>query len=45
VRIAVAGRGSRDPLASNDDENGRATNRRVEIHIGEKPRVSASSAK
>lgn len=45
VRIAVAGRGSRDPLASNDDEAGRATNRRVEILVGEKPRVSAASAK
>ncbi|MGY4831307.1 OmpA family protein [Sphaerotilaceae bacterium SBD11-9] len=36
VRIAVAGRGSRDPLASNDDEAGRATNRRVEILVGDK---------
>lgn len=45
VRIAVAGRGSRDPLASNDDEAGRATNRRVEILVGEKPRVSAAAAK
>jgi outer membrane protein OmpA-like peptidoglycan-associated protein len=45
VRIAVAGRGSRDPLASNDDEAGRAINRRVEILVGEKPRVSAAAAK
>jgi outer membrane protein OmpA-like peptidoglycan-associated protein len=45
VKIAVAGRGSRDPLASNDDEAGRAANRRVEILIGEKPRVSATSSK
>lgn len=45
VRIAVAGRGARDPLASNDDEAGRATNRRVEILIGEKLRVSAPSPK
>lgn len=45
VKIAVAGRGARDPLASNDDDAGRAANRRVEILIGEKPRVSASSAK
>jgi outer membrane protein OmpA-like peptidoglycan-associated protein len=44
VRIAVAGRGARDPLASNDDESGRATNRRVEILIGEKLRVSAPSS-
>jgi outer membrane protein OmpA-like peptidoglycan-associated protein len=45
VRIAVAGRGSRDPIASNEDEAGRATNRRVEILIGEKPRVSAATSK
>lgn len=43
VRIAVAGRGSRDPLASNEDEAGRATNRRVEILVGEKPRVGATT--
>jgi outer membrane protein OmpA-like peptidoglycan-associated protein len=45
VRIAVAGRGARDPLASNDDEAGRASNRRVEILIGEKVRVGAPAAK
>jgi outer membrane protein OmpA-like peptidoglycan-associated protein len=45
VRIAVAGRGARDPLASNDDEAGRATNRRVEILVGEKTRVSAPPSK
>ena len=45
VRIAVAGRGARDPLASNDDEAGRATNRRVEILIGEKLRVSPAASK
>lgn len=45
VRIAVAGRGSRDPLASNDDEAGRATNRRVEILVGEKPRASTAATK
>ncbi|MEO8154286.1 MAG: OmpA family protein [Rhizobacter sp.] len=45
VHIAVAGRGSRDPLASNDDETGRASNRRVEILIGEKTRVGAQSVK
>jgi outer membrane protein OmpA-like peptidoglycan-associated protein len=39
VRISVAGRGSRDPVASNDDEAGRATNRRVEILIGDKTRM------
>jgi len=36
VKTAVAGRGSRDPVASNDDEAGRAANRRVEILIGER---------
>lgn len=45
VRIAVAGRGSRDPLASNDDEAGRATNRRVEILVGEKAKAGASASK
>ena len=45
VRIAVAGRGARDPLASNDDEAGRASNRRVEILIGEKSRVGAPAAR
>ncbi|MET0333515.1 MAG: OmpA family protein [Rhizobacter sp.] len=44
VKIAVAGRGSRDPLASNDDDAGRAANRRVEILVGEKPRVSAANS-
>ncbi len=36
ARMAVAGRGALDPLASNDEESGRATNRRVEILIGER---------
>ena len=45
VRIAVAGRGARDPLASNDDDAGRATNRRVEILVGEKTRVAAPATK
>jgi outer membrane protein OmpA-like peptidoglycan-associated protein len=44
VKIAVAGRGSRDPLASNEEEAGRAANRRVEILIGEKPRASPPTA-
>lgn len=43
VRIAVAGRGSRDPLASNDDEAGRATNRRVEILVGEKAKAPSAA--
>ncbi len=45
VRIAVAGRGSRDPLGSNDDEAGRASNRRVEILIGEKAKAGAAASK
>lgn len=44
IRMAVAGRGARDPLASNDDEAGRATNRRVEILIGEKAKAGAQSS-
>jgi outer membrane protein OmpA-like peptidoglycan-associated protein len=34
-RIATAGRGEREPVASNDTEAGRAQNRRVEIFIAE----------
>lgn len=34
-RFSVAGRGAREPIAGNDTEVGRATNRRVEILIGE----------
>lgn len=37
VKVAVAGRGSQDPVASNDTDEGRAANRRVEILIAEKP--------
>lgn len=36
-RITVAGRGSADPVASNETASGRAQNRRVEIHIGDCP--------
>lgn len=36
TRFAVAGRGALDPVGSNDDEAGRAVNRRVEILIGER---------
>ena len=36
TRFAVAGRGSREPLESNDSDAGRASNRRVEIVIGER---------
>jgi outer membrane protein OmpA-like peptidoglycan-associated protein len=34
-RVAVAGRGSHEPVASNDSESGRAANRRVEIFLSE----------
>jgi len=34
-RISTAGRGEREPIASNDSEAGRAQNRRVEIFIAE----------
>jgi outer membrane protein OmpA-like peptidoglycan-associated protein len=34
-RIATAGRGEREPIASNDTDSGRAQNRRVEIYIAE----------
>lgn len=34
-RVSVAGRGSREPVASNDTESGRAANRRVEIFLSE----------
>jgi outer membrane protein OmpA-like peptidoglycan-associated protein len=34
-RVSVAGRGSHEPIASNDTEAGRAANRRVEIFLSE----------
>lgn len=34
-RIVVVGRGSADPVATNETASGRAQNRRVEIHVGE----------
>lgn len=34
-RIATEGRGSREPIASNNTESGRAQNRRVEIYVAE----------
>ena len=37
-RIAIDGRGSSDPIASNSTDAGRARNRRVEIYVGEAPR-------
>ena len=38
ARIQVEGRGSHQPVASNDTLDGRARNRRVEIYVGERPR-------
>lgn len=35
-RIAIEGRGSREPIASNTDASGRARNRRVEIYVAER---------
>ncbi|HEY0879191.1 MAG TPA: OmpA family protein [Zeimonas sp.] len=37
ARIAIDGRGSREPVADNSTPQGRATNRRVEIYVGEAP--------
>ena len=37
-RIDTEGRGSYQPIASNNPEDGRARNRRVEIFVGERPR-------
>ena len=34
-RIAIDGRGSREPIADNATDAGRAANRRVEIFVGE----------
>ncbi len=42
-RIAVDGRGSREPVADNATETGRARNRRVEIFVGE-PQVAQAPA-
>ncbi|PPE71011.1 OmpA family protein [Caldimonas thermodepolymerans] len=39
-RIAIDGRGSREPVASNDTEAGRAQNRRVEIYVAEPESVA-----
>lgn len=35
ARVAIDGRGSREPIADNSTEAGRARNRRVEIFVGE----------
>jgi outer membrane protein OmpA-like peptidoglycan-associated protein len=34
-RIAIDGRGSHEPVASNDNSAGRSQNRRVEVYVGE----------
>lgn len=35
-RVAIDGRGEREPIASNNDPSGRARNRRVEIYVAER---------
>ena len=37
-RIAIDGRGSREPIADNATASGKARNRRVEIFVAEAPR-------
>ncbi len=43
ARIATEGRGSHQPVASNDSASGRAMNRRVEIFVGEIPQQQQQS--
>lgn len=35
--IQIDGRGSREPVANNGSDSGRAQNRRIEIYVGERP--------
>jgi len=35
IMVVVEGRGAREPVASNNDNTGRAKNRRVEIYVAE----------
>lgn len=42
ARVAIDGRGSREPVASNETDSGRAQNRRVEIYVAE-PQQSAQA--
>jgi outer membrane protein OmpA-like peptidoglycan-associated protein len=41
-RVQIDGRGSREPVASNATDAGRAQNRRVEIFVGEAPMARAN---
>jgi len=43
-RVAVDGRGAREPIADNASEAGRARNRRVEIYVGEPPVAQAPAS-
>ena len=43
-RVAIDGRGSREPIADNASEAGRARNRRVEIFVGEPQLAQAPAA-
>lgn len=42
-RIAIDGRGARDPIADNSTEAGRAQNRRVEIFLAERQQVAGTA--
>lgn len=44
ARIAIDGRGEREPIADNNSADGRARNRRVEIFVGEPEPVAAAPA-
>ncbi len=44
-RITIDGRGSREPIASNETESGRAQNRRVEIFVAEPQQVAQGTAR
>lgn len=43
TRIAIDGRGSREPIADNSSDAGRARNRRVEIFVGEQVAMAPAS--
>lgn len=44
ARIAIDGRGSREPVASNDTDAGRAQNRRVEVYVAEREQTAQAPA-